>query len=50
MSALQSNEEAEKTIAEKVKLDPRKRKNEGTGLKTLTPDKLLTRLEYYKHR
>ena len=36
--------EPEETIAEKVKLNPRKRKIEGTGLKILTLDKLLTRL------
>ena len=34
-----------KIIAERVKLNPRKRKKkEGTGLKILTPNKLLTRL------
>ena len=31
------------TIAEKVKLNPRKRKTEGTGLKIFTPNRLLTR-------
>ena len=38
--------EPEETIAERVKLNPqkRKRKNEKTGLKILTPNKLLTRL------
>ena len=38
--------EAEETIAERVKLNPqkRKRKNERTGLKIWTPNKLLTRL------
>ena len=36
--------EPEESIAERVKLNPRKRKNEGTGLKILTPNKLLTRL------
>ena len=32
------------TIAKRMKLNPRKRKNERTGLKILTPNKLLTRL------
>ena len=41
---LEGDEKSEETIAEKVKLSLRKRKNEGTGLKFLTPDKLLTRL------
>ena len=36
--------EPEETIAEKVKLFPGRRKNEGTELKILTPNKLLTRL------
>ena len=36
--------EPEETIAERVKLKPRKRKPEGTGLKLLAPNKLLTRL------
>ena len=35
--------EPEETISERVKSNPRK-KNEGKGLKILTPDKLLTRL------
>ena len=34
----------EETIAKRMKLNPQKRKNEGTGLKILTPNKLLTRL------
>ena len=34
----------EEIIAERVKLNPRKRKNEETGLKILTLNKLLTRL------
>ena len=41
---LEGDEKLEETIAERVKLDPRKRKNEETGLKILTPNKLLTRL------
>ena len=36
--------EPEKTIAERLKLNPRKRKIVGTRLKILTPNKLLTRL------
>ena len=46
MSKLEGDEEpeAEKTIDERVKLNPRKRKYEGTGLKILTPNKLLTRI------
>ena len=36
--------EPEETIAKRVKLFPRKRKNEGTKSKILTPNKLLTRL------
>ena len=32
------------TIAERVKLNPPKRKTTGTGLKILTPNKLLARL------
>ena len=44
MPPLEGIEESEETIAERVKLNPRKRKNEGTGLKILTPNKLLTRL------
>ena len=31
--------EPKETIAERVKLNPPKRKNEGTGLKILTPNK-----------
>ena len=46
MSSLEDDEEVksepEGTITETVKLNPRKRKKEGTGLKILTPDKLLT--------
>ena len=48
MLALESDEEVklepEETIAERVKLNPRKRKIEETGLKILTPNKLLARL------
>ena len=48
MSALEGDEEVklepEETIAERIKLNPRKRKNKGTRLKILTPNKLLTRL------
>ena len=36
--------EPEETFAEKIKLNPRKRKKTGTGLKILTLNKLLTRL------
>ena len=36
--------EPEETIAERVELNPRERKNERTGLKILTPNKPLTRL------
>ena len=36
--------EPEETIAERVKLNLRKRKNEGKELKMVTPNKLLTRL------
>ena len=36
--------EPEETIAEKVKLDPRKKKYAGTRLKILIPNKLWTRL------
>ena len=36
--------EPEETIAERIKLNPRKRKNTGTRLKILSPDQLLTRL------
>ena len=38
------DEEPEETIDERVELNPQKRKNEETGLKILTPNKLLTRL------
>ena len=48
MPPLESDEEAklytEKAFPERVKLIPQKRKNEGTGLKILVPNKLLTRL------
>ena len=48
MPSLEDNEEvklkAEKTIAEKEKLNPQKRKITGTRLKFLAPNKLLTRL------
>ena len=46
MSKLERDEEpeAEKTIDERVKLNPQKRKYERTGLKILTPNKLLTRI------
>ena len=46
MSKLEGDEEpeAEKTIDERVKLNPQKRKYERTGLKILTPNKLLTRI------
>ena len=47
MPALEGDEEVklepEGIIAERIKLNPRKRGNEGTGLKILTPNKLLTR-------
>ena len=33
--------ESEETVAERVKLNPQKRKNAGTGLKNLTPNKLI---------
>ena len=36
--------EPEETIVERVKLNPRKRKKTGTGLKILSPNKLLPRL------
>ena len=36
--------EPKETITERVKLNPRKRKNGGTGLKILSPKELLTRL------
>ena len=48
MPALEVDEEVklepEETIAERVKLNPRKRKNEETRFKILTPNKPLTRL------
>ena len=48
MPVLERNEEIkfepEETITERIKLNSRKRKNAGTGLKVLTPSKLLTRL------
>ena len=40
----EGDEEPEEAIAERTKLNPRKRKTKGTGLKILTPKKLLTRL------
>ena len=48
MPPLEGNEEAvksepEETVAERVKLNPQKRKKTGTGIKILTPSKLLTR-------
>ena len=36
--------EPEETIAERIKLNPRKRKTARTRLKILTPNNLLTRL------
>ena len=36
--------EPEETTAERIKLNPRKRKNTGTRLKILSPNQLLTRL------
>ena len=48
MPPLEGNEQVklkpEETIAEIIKLNPRKRRITGTGLKILTPNKLLTRL------
>ena len=48
MLLLESDEEVklvpEETTSERVKLNPRKRKNTVKGLKTLIPSKLLTRL------
>ena len=38
------NLEPDENIAKRVKLNPRKGKNQGTGLKILTPNKLSTRL------
>ena len=51
MPPLEGDEEAklqpEETIAERVKSSPRKRKLTGTGLKILTPTKLLARLSIF---
>ena len=49
MPSLEGDEEKvkldpEEAIAERVKLNPGKRKNKGTGLKIFTPNKLLARL------
>ena len=48
MPALEGDKEVklepEETNAERIKLNPRKRENEETELKILTPNKLLTRL------
>ena len=44
MPALKGNEEPEKTIAERIKLNLRKTKRTWTGLEILTWNKLLTRL------
>ena len=48
MPALKGHEEVklepEETIAERIKLNPRKRKNTGTGLRILAPNKVLARL------
>ena len=48
MSALESDEEVklepEETIAERIKLNPRRKKRKWAGLKMLTSNKLLTRL------
>ena len=48
MPALEGDEEGklgpEETIAEKVKPNPRKRKEKRTELKIITPNKLLARL------
>ena len=48
LTALEDNEEvkleSEETIAERIKLNPWKRKRTGTVLKISTPNKLLTRL------
>ena len=40
---IEGDEEPEEAIAERVKLNPRKRINEGTGLRIFTPNKLLAR-------
>ena len=39
--------EPEETVAKRVELNSRKRKDTGTGLKILTPNKLLPRIQYY---
>ena len=39
--------EPEETIAKRVELNSRKRKDTETGLKILTPNKLLPRIQYY---
>ena len=48
MPALEGGEEvkldSEWNIAQRWELNPQKRKSEGTGLKILSPKKLLTRL------
>ena len=44
MLPLEGDAKPEETIAERVKSNPGKRKNEGTRLKILTPNKLITRL------
>ena len=44
LPSLEGDEEPEETIADRVKLNPRKRKNKGTGLKIFIPNKLLHRL------
>ena len=44
LSHIPALEGDEETIAERVKLNPRTRKIQETGLKILTPNKLLTRL------
>ena len=52
--ALEDDEEVklepEETIAKRVKLFSRKRKNEGTRSKILTPNKLLTRLSILQRK
>ena len=45
---LEGDEEG--TIVEKVKSNPRKRKNEGKGLEILTPNRLLTRLRNFNSK
>ena len=47
LPSLEGDNEPEETIAERVKLNPRKKKNEGTGLKILTRNKLLNRLPIF---